>query len=96
MPLDDKVKERLISAKDSVLAGRYFLRLFSNLCCLFLDGTICYSNLRNTSMSMHDFVAPSELRGMEDFVEETDYYKNYQRVGDSEFKVHVRPAPPIR
>ena len=33
----------------------------------------------DTATSMYDFVPTSKLKGMEDFVEESEYYQHYQK-----------------
>ena len=35
--------------------------------------------LGDTATSMYDFVPTSRLKGMEDFVEESEYYQHYQK-----------------
>jgi len=44
--------------------------------------------------ALHDFVPTSELRGMEEFVEESEYYDLYTKV-DGDKSVRIRPDPTI-
>lgn len=42
--------------------------------------------------ALYDFVPTTELKGMEEFVEETDYYKYYRRVAGESVRTVVEPA----
>ncbi len=45
-----------------------------------------------SASAMYDFVPTMKLKGLEEFIDESEYYERYERVGEDAVPVHVVPA----